>query len=62
MIDKKNIKDIALVALMQYHGFAHEKQKDGSFRICISDKEFTAILKRYQLELRPILQRIKRLQ
>ncbi|MFC4788351.1 MULTISPECIES: hypothetical protein [Giesbergeria] len=61
MIDKNNIKDTALVAVMQHHGYPYERNQDGSFRICIPDDQFSILLNRYRLEYRPILQRIKRL-
>lgn len=61
MIDKNSIKDTALVAVMQHHGHSHERNRDGTYRVCIPDREFSALLQRYRIEYRPILERIKRL-
>lgn len=61
MIDKNSIRDTALVAVMQHYGHSHERNRDGSFRICIPDEQFAVLVQRYRLEYRPVLQRIKRL-
>lgn len=61
MIDKNSVRDAALVAVLQHHGHSHERNLDGTFRICIPDSEFSLLLQRYKVEYRPILRRIKRL-
>ena len=61
MIDKNNIKDTALVAVMQHHGFSHSVNPDGSYRVRVADDEFEQLLAIYRLQYRPVLLRIKRL-
>lgn len=61
MINKNKINDIALVAVMQYHGHSCELNDDGSFRICVSDNNFNNTLAIYSSQYRPVFQRIKRL-
>lgn len=61
MINKNSVRDPALVAVLQHHGHSHERNRDGTFRICIPDSEFSLLLQRYRVEYRPILERIERL-
>lgn len=61
MIDKNCIFDIAIVALMQHHGYACERSRDGSYKIRIPDEAFLVLCQRYQLDYHPVLQRIQRL-
>ncbi len=60
MPSKNNVKDYALVAYCQHHGYNHERLPDGAFFIHASDAEFVRLSAEYRLNYKPILQKIKR--
>jgi hypothetical protein len=61
MTTKNNVKDYALVAYCQHHGYNHERMPDGAFHIRASDAEFGRLCDEFRLHYKPILQKITRL-
>lgn len=61
MIDKDEVWDVALIAVIQHHGFSCEQNADGSFRARLSNEDFERIRMIYRVDYRPVLSRIRRL-
>lgn len=62
MIDKKQVRDKALVAVMQHLGFACELNRNGSFEVHASDVEFSSAYQKFSVHYRPVFLRLRRLE
>ncbi len=62
MIDKKQVRDKALVAVMQHLGFACELNRNGSFEVHASDVDFSAAYQKFSVHYRPVFLRLRRLE
>ena len=62
MINKKEIRDKSLVAVLQHLGYACEKNLNGSFQLHASDSDFASAYQKFSVQYRPVFKRLRRLE
>jgi hypothetical protein len=62
MIKKNEIRDVALVAVIQHFGYSCVKNSNGSFTAHVSDDQFGRIFATYRVNYRPVISRLRRLE